>query len=67
MEPLPPAPDQLRRLGSDAHAAKLDERVARHASGEVTEAMNVVCEQVGEEIDSFLTAAGRRTLERVEW
>ena len=29
--------------------------------------MSIVCEQVGKGGDAFLTAAGRRTLGRVEW
>jgi metal-responsive CopG/Arc/MetJ family transcriptional regulator len=50
-------------LFSDA----LREYVARHAADEITEAMNKVCKDVGSSKDSFVTAAARRTLERVEW
>jgi len=51
------------RLFSDA----LREYVARHASDEVTEAMNRVCDEVGEARDPFISAAARRLLERSEW
>jgi metal-responsive CopG/Arc/MetJ family transcriptional regulator len=51
------------RLYSDA----LREYVARHSADSVTEAMNRVCREVGETRDSFVSAATRRALERVEW
>ena len=40
--------------------------VARHTPDEVTEAMDRVCAAVNDERDDFVTAAGRRVLERVE-
>ena len=49
------------------YAAALDEYVARHAPDEVTDSMNRVCEDVGNEEDAFLAAAGRHALDRVEW
>ena len=55
-----------RRSRSELYAAALDEYVARHAPDEVTDTMNRVCDDVGEEAD-FLTAAARQTLYRVEW
>lgn len=45
----------------------LREYVARHGADEVTEAMNRVCDEVGEALDPFVSAAARRTLERTEW
>lgn len=51
------------RLYSDA----LREYVARHATDEVTEAMNRVCAELGDSKDSFVSAATRRVLERSEW
>jgi predicted transcriptional regulator len=51
------------RLLSEA----LQEYVARHAPDEVTEAMNRVCAEVGISKDGFVSAAGRRVLERSEW
>ena len=55
------------RSRSEVYAAALDECVARHAPDEVTDTMNRVCEEVGDENDSFLAAAGRLALDRVEW
>ena len=51
------------RLFSDA----VREYVARHGTEEVTEAMNRVCEEVGESKDPFVSSAARRVLERSEW
>jgi metal-responsive CopG/Arc/MetJ family transcriptional regulator len=51
------------RLFSDA----LREYVARHAPDDVTEAMNRVCDEIGDTRDEFVTVAARRTLERSEW
>jgi metal-responsive CopG/Arc/MetJ family transcriptional regulator len=51
------------RLFSDA----LQEYVARHSADEVTEAMNRVCDEVGDTKDPFVSAAARRTLEKTEW
>ena len=58
---------RCRRSRSDVYAAALDEYVARHAPDEVTDTMNRVCEEVGDENNSFLAAAGRLALNRVEW
>jgi predicted transcriptional regulator len=51
------------RIYSDA----LREYVARHAADEVTEAMNRVCEEVGDGHDEFVAAAGQQVMERTEW
>ena len=56
-----------RRTRSDVYAAALDEYVARHAHDEVTDTMNRVCDEVGDDRDAFLDAAGRRVLDRTEW
>ena len=59
-----------RRAGrsrSEVFAAALAEYVARHAPDEVTEAMNRVCADVGDQQDAFISAAGRRVLENTEW
>ena len=56
-----------RRSRSELYAAALDEYVARHSPDEVTDAMNRVCETVGDEEDTFIAAAGRRVLDRIEW
>jgi metal-responsive CopG/Arc/MetJ family transcriptional regulator len=59
-----------RRAGrsrSEVFAAALAEYLARHAPDEVTEAMNRVCADVGDQQDAFVSAAGRRVLENTEW
>ena len=50
------------------YAEALAEYLARHAPDEVTEAMNVVVEELGDVApDAFVQRAGRRTLMSVEW
>ncbi len=56
-----------QRSRSEVYAAALDEYVARHAHDEVTDTMNRVCDEVGDNGDGFLAAAGRQALDRVEW
>ena len=52
---------------SEVYAAALDEFVARYAHDEITDAMNRVCDEVGDSNDAFLAAASRGVLDRVEW
>jgi metal-responsive CopG/Arc/MetJ family transcriptional regulator len=59
-----------RRRGqsrSRVFSEALREYVARHAPDEVTEAMDRVCNQVGDQSDPFVTTAARRALGRTEW
>ena len=56
-----------QRSRSDVYATALAEYVARHANDEITDAMNRVCDEVGEYDDAFLSAAARRVLDRVDW
>jgi metal-responsive CopG/Arc/MetJ family transcriptional regulator len=56
-----------RRSRSDLFSAALREYIARHVPDEVTEAMNRVCEQIGNQEDAFVAAASDRVLDRVEW
>jgi metal-responsive CopG/Arc/MetJ family transcriptional regulator len=59
-----------RRTGksrSQLFADALKEYVARHATEEVTEAMDRVCAEIGDQRDEFVSLAARRTLERSEW
>ncbi len=56
-----------RRSRSDIYSAALREYVARHSPDEVTDAINRVCEQVGDETDEFVAEAARRILEKTEW
>jgi len=51
------------RLFSNA----LREYLARHTLDDVTEAMDRVCAEVGNQPDPFLAAAARRVLEQTEW
>lgn len=44
------------------------EYIARHATSDVTEAMNRVCDELGgAKADPFTSAAARHLLERNEW
>jgi hypothetical protein len=45
----------------------LREYLARHASEEITEAMNRTCAAVGETTDPFVSTAAHCVLERIEW
>lgn len=59
-----------RRAGrsrSEVFSAALAEYVARHAPDEVTEAMDRVMADVGDEVDTFVSAASRQVLEHTEW
>jgi metal-responsive CopG/Arc/MetJ family transcriptional regulator len=58
---------RARKSRSEVFSAALREYVARHAPEEVTEAMNRVCEKVGDEREPFVKAAARRVLEKTEW
>ena len=58
---------RARLSRSAIFSAALKEYVARHAPDEVTEAMNRVCDEVGDRPESFVTAASRRVLENTEW
>lgn len=58
---------QARRSRSEVFSAALREYVARHAPDDVTEAMNRVCANEGDQPDPFAGAAARRVLERTEW
>ena len=58
---------RVRKSRSEVFSAALREYVARHAPDEVTEAINRVCDTVGEQPDRFMTAAARRGLENSEW
>ena len=59
---------RTRKSRSQLYAEALAEYLARHAPDEVTEAMNVVVDDLGEAApDSFVERAGRRMLRSVEW
>ena len=56
-----------RKSRSQLYADALVEYLNRHAPDEVTEAMNVVVDQLCEPHDPFVLVAARSVLERVEW
>lgn len=58
-----------RRSRSEVYSAALREYVARHAPDEVTEALDRVVAELGDEAnaDTFGSAAARRSLESTEW
>ena len=59
---------RTRKSRSQLYAEALAEYLARHAPDEVTEAMNVVVDELGcAASDSFVQRAGRRLLRSVEW
>ena len=57
----------LKKSRSEVYSLALAEYVARHAPERVTEAMDRVCTQIGEETDEFAAVAARRILERDPW
>jgi len=59
---------RTRKSRSQLYAEALAEYLARHAPDEVTEAMNVVVDELDDvEPDAFLQRAGQRVLKNVEW
>jgi metal-responsive CopG/Arc/MetJ family transcriptional regulator len=58
---------RAKRSRSDVFAAALREYVARHSPDEVTEAMNRVCRELGNQRDEFGSSASRRILQKTEW
>jgi metal-responsive CopG/Arc/MetJ family transcriptional regulator len=58
---------RTKRSRSQLFSDAVREYVARHAPDEVTEAMNRVCEELGQATDAFVSEAARRVLERSEW
>ena len=56
-----------KRSRSEVFSAALREYVARHSPEEVTEALNRMCDDFGDQTDEFVAAAARRVLERSEW
>ena len=55
---------RTRKSRSQLFSDAVREYVARHATDEVTEAMNRVCDEVGAAADPFVSRATRRILER---
>jgi hypothetical protein len=57
---------RMKKSRSELFSNALAEYIARHASDDVTETMNQVCDEIGE-ADPFVTAASRSILENTEW
>jgi metal-responsive CopG/Arc/MetJ family transcriptional regulator len=58
---------RTRRSRSEVFSAALREYIARHAADEVTEAINRVVDEMGDQRDEFVATAARRVLEKTEW
>jgi metal-responsive CopG/Arc/MetJ family transcriptional regulator len=58
---------RTRKSRSHVFSSALREYLARHSPDEVTDAMNRVCEQLGDQRDPFVAQAARRVLECSEW
>jgi hypothetical protein len=58
---------RTRKSRSHVFSSALREYVARHSPDDVTEAMDRVCDQLGEQSDPFVARAARQTLEHSEW
>jgi hypothetical protein len=58
---------QMKTSRNHLYCRALKEFLARHAPGEVTNAMNRVCDEVSSKPDPFSKRAARRILERTEW
>jgi len=58
---------RANRSRSEVFAAALREYVSRHSPDEITDAMNRVCSELGEQRDVFVNAAGKRLLRKTEW
>ena len=56
-----------KKSRSQLYTDALREYVARHAPEEVTDAMNRVVDEVGDQANPFVAGAARQALERTEW
>jgi metal-responsive CopG/Arc/MetJ family transcriptional regulator len=58
---------RLKKSRSQIYAEAVTEYIARHDPQAVTDAINRVCEEMGDYPDPAISRAARRTLEGVEW
>ena len=58
---------RAKRSRSEVFSAALREYVARHSPEEITERMNQVCKDIGEQTDEFVQLASRRVLRKSKW
>ena len=58
---------KMKTSRSRLYSRALQEFLARHSPDTVTEAMNRVCDEIGDGQDPFVRRAAQRTLARTEW
>ncbi len=58
---------RLKKSRSELYREAVAEYVARHEPEAVTDALNALAKRLDTRPDSFVSAAGRRVLERSEW
>jgi len=58
---------RTRKSRSQLFSDAVREYIARHASDEVTEAMDRVCAELERPLDPFVQSAANRVLKRTEW
>ncbi|HEX2122006.1 MAG TPA: ribbon-helix-helix protein, CopG family [Thermoanaerobaculia bacterium] len=58
---------RAKRSRSEVFSAALREYMARHAPDEVTDAINLAIDDIGDQKDDFVAAAARRVLEKTKW
>lgn len=58
---------RANRSRSEVFAAALCEYVSRHSPDEITDAMNRVCSELGDQHDDFVSVAGQRLLRKTKW
>jgi antitoxin MazE6 len=52
---------------SQVYSEAVAEYLARHVPDAITETMNEVCTEIGDQRDDFAVAASRRVLQREKW
>ncbi len=57
----------LKKSRSQLYVEAITEYLARHAPNSITEAMNGVCDRLGEQDTTFAATAARKTLARESW
>jgi metal-responsive CopG/Arc/MetJ family transcriptional regulator len=56
-----------RKSRSQLYAEAIAEYLARHASNDITDSMNAVCDRIGKVDDEFPRRAARRILSKEAW
>jgi metal-responsive CopG/Arc/MetJ family transcriptional regulator len=56
-----------KKSRSQLFSEAVREYISRHAPDHVTEAMDRVCAELGDQADAFVSSAAQRTLKRTEW